>query len=160
MLCFVPDRSTASWTEGIEGWGWGDRVAKAPRGCHQFTPVPYHRSCGPSPSVTLGVCPSGSVWPPCSLVLLAHPVVVQFSVFPRACSPQRQLPLPFLGSERSWARGKGEVGGDGSEEIEHSVSGLNGHVSRRASGCQMMDGVGTSLHPPEHRALAPLPPTT
>lgn len=110
-------------------------------------------------SVTLGVCPSGSVWPPCSLVLLAHPMVVHFCV-PKGLFPAPQLPLPLLGSERSWARGKGEVGGDGSEEIEHSVSGLNGHVSRRASGCQMMDGVGTILHPPEHRALAPLPPTT
>lgn len=64
-----------------------------------------------------------------------------------------------MGAER-WARGKGEFGGDGLEEIEHLVSGLNGHVSRRASGCQMMDGVGTILHPPEHRAPASLPLAT
>lgn len=43
-------------------------------------------------------------------------------------------------------QGEGEVGGDGSEEIEHLGLGLNGHVSPRASGCQMMDGVGTGLH--------------
>ena len=71
-----------------------------------------------------------------------------------------QLQLPILGSERSWARGKGKVGGDGSEEIEHSVLGLNGRVSPGASGCQMMDVVDTILHPPEHRAPAPLPTTT
>ena len=43
------------------------------------------------------------------------------------------------------------------EEIEHSVSGLNGRVSPGASGCQMMDGMDTILHPPEHRAPAPSP---
>ena len=75
-------------------------------------------------------------------------------------SPSPQPQLPILGSERSWAGGKGKVGGDGSEEIEHSVLGLNGRVSLGASGCQMMDGVDTILHPLEHRAPAPLPTTT
>lgn len=58
-------------------------------------------------------------------------------------------------------QGEGEVGGDGSEEIEHLGPGLNGRVSLRASGCQMMDGVGAILHPSEHRAPAPSskPPT-
>ena len=60
---------------------------------------------------------------------------------------------------RNQARGEGEVGGDGLEEIERSVSGLNGYVSQRASGCQMMDGVGAILHPPEHRAPALGPPS-
>lgn len=96
-------------------------------------------------------------------VLLACPMFVHFCVFPRACLPSAhpQWPLPLLSSERRWARGEGEVGGDGSEEIEHLVPGLNGHVSPRASGCQMMDGAGAILHPSEHRAPAPSsePPT-
>ena len=71
--------------------------------------------------------------------------------------PPTQLRLPILGSERSWAGGKGKVGGDGLEEIEHSLSGLNGRVSLGASGCQMMDGMDTILHPREHRAPAPSP---
>lgn len=33
---------------------------------------------------------------------------------------------------------------------------FNGGVSPRASSCQMMDGVGSGLHPPQHRASAPL----
>lgn len=66
-------------------------------------------------------------------------------------------------SSQSWVlRGVGpgaraRLGGDGLEEIEHSVLGLNGRVSPEASGCQMMDGVDTILHPPEHRAPAPCP---
>lgn len=85
---------------------------------------------------------------------------MHFCVFPRAClppTPTLQLSFPFLGSDRSWARSKGEVGGDGLEEIEHLVSGLNGCVSLRASGCQMMDEVGTIHHPPEHKAQVPSP---
>lgn len=72
-------------------------------------------------------------------------------VFPRAFSTTAhpQLPLPLLSSE-------GEVGGDGSEEIEHLGLGLNGHVNPRASGCQMMDGVGTGLQRP---STGPQPPS-
>lgn len=44
------------------------------------------------------------------------------------------------------------------EEMEHSVSGLNGCVSLGAGSCQMMDGMDTILHPPEHRA--PVPPSS
>lgn len=95
--------------------------------------------------------------------LLGDPALLECPFF-SACSQglfttpsSPQLQLPILGSERSWAGGKGKVGGDGSEEIEHSVLGLNGRVSPGASGCQMMDGVDTILHPPEHRAPAPCP---
>lgn len=113
--------------------------------------------------MTLGV----SVWLPmgtcaagvsCVCVSLCVPKEHFSCVFPHpSCCSHSWV-------QRSWARGEGEgeVGGDGSEEIEHSVSGLNGRVSQRASGCQMMDGVGAILHPPEHRAPAPpfpQPPT-
>lgn len=68
-------------------------------------------------------------------------------------------PSPPLEGSESWVRGEGEAGANGLEEIERPVSGLNGHVSQRAGGCQMMDGVGTSLHPLEPQAV-PLPITT
>ena len=82
-------------------------------------------------------------------------------VFPRAFYNPPPSPNPAAapnpGFREELGRGQGQGWGDGLEEIEHSVSGLNGRVSPGASGCQMMDGMDTILHPPEHRAPAPSP---
>ena len=83
--------------------------------------------------------------------LLGDPVLLECPFF-SACSQglftTTPLPLavaPNPGFREELAGGKGKVGGDGLEEIEHSVSGLNGCVSPGAGGCQMMDGMDTIL---------------
>lgn len=135
------------------------RVHGEPNGhmCHIAAPVPL------SVCDSRYLCHNGLICVASWVMLLGFPMFVCVCVFPRACPPTAHpsaaAPTPEFQEEVG--QGEGEVGGDGSEEIEHLGPGLNGHVSPRASGCQVMNGVGAILHPSEHRAPAPSskPPT-
>lgn len=103
--CFVPPRSRAGWTEGIQGWG-GDRQLLKIHGDVTSSPLCHHHCfCGRCPSVTLGISVSvdlcGLLCGPC-VARVSH-ACASLCVFPKACSHTPQLLLPLLGSERSWA---------------------------------------------------------